>query len=159
KFLSTDLTARLVPTRESEAAGALDPSQADRMRRELVDWAKGRLAEQGADFSSAAPRMEQTRLDGHYAARPPLELGRLDPRWEAVGSDEDEDEDDEAASPAFDGASAVHRFDAAAPFPARAPAALQLHNRYLITESDDGMVVIDQHALHERILYEFLRER
>jgi DNA mismatch repair protein MutL len=36
---------------------------------------------------------------------------------------------------------------------------VQLHNRYLITEFEDGMVVIDQHALHERILYEHLRER
>jgi DNA mismatch repair protein MutL len=36
---------------------------------------------------------------------------------------------------------------------------LQLHNRYLVAESGDGMVVIDQHALHERILYEHLREK
>ena len=37
--------------------------------------------------------------------------------------------------------------------------AMQVYDRYLITESDEGVVVIDQHALHERILYEELRER
>jgi len=37
--------------------------------------------------------------------------------------------------------------------------AIQLHNSYLIVETGDGMMVIDQHALHERILYEELRER
>jgi DNA mismatch repair protein MutL len=50
---------------------------------------------------------------------------------------------------------ATHRVDP----PARGVNALQLHNRYLIAESDDGMIVIDQHALHERILYEHLREK
>ncbi|HEX8325517.1 MAG TPA: DNA mismatch repair endonuclease MutL [Tepidisphaeraceae bacterium] len=34
--------------------------------------------------------------------------------------------------------------------------AIQLHNSYLVVESDEGMVIIDQHALHERILYEDL---
>jgi DNA mismatch repair protein MutL len=37
--------------------------------------------------------------------------------------------------------------------------ALQVHNTYLITETEEGMVVIDQHALHERIIYEQLREK
>jgi DNA mismatch repair protein MutL len=32
--------------------------------------------------------------------------------------------------------------------------AIQVHDSYLVVETDDGMVVIDQHALHERILYE-----
>jgi DNA mismatch repair protein MutL len=39
------------------------------------------------------------------------------------------------------------------------PTAIQVHNRYLIAETDEGMVVIDQHALHERILYEQIREK
>ncbi|MGA2705183.1 MAG: DNA mismatch repair endonuclease MutL [Isosphaeraceae bacterium] len=37
--------------------------------------------------------------------------------------------------------------------------AIQVHDSYLIAETEDGMVVIDQHALHERILYEELRQR
>lgn len=36
---------------------------------------------------------------------------------------------------------------------------IQVHDRYLVCESSEGLVVIDQHALHERILYEKLRER
>jgi DNA mismatch repair protein MutL len=34
--------------------------------------------------------------------------------------------------------------------------AIQLHNSYLVAESDDGLLIIDQHALHERILFEEL---
>jgi DNA mismatch repair protein MutL len=37
--------------------------------------------------------------------------------------------------------------------------ALQVHDAYLILESPQGMLVIDQHALHERILFEQLRTR
>ncbi len=37
--------------------------------------------------------------------------------------------------------------------------ALQVHDSYLVAETPDGMVVIDQHALHERILYEELKLR
>jgi DNA mismatch repair protein MutL len=37
--------------------------------------------------------------------------------------------------------------------------AIQVHNSYLIAATGDGMIVIDQHALHERILYEELRGR
>jgi DNA mismatch repair protein MutL len=37
--------------------------------------------------------------------------------------------------------------------------ALQVHNTYLISETSEGMVIIDQHALHERIIYEQLREK
>ena len=37
--------------------------------------------------------------------------------------------------------------------------AIQLHDSYIVLETPDGMLVIDQHALHERILFEQLRRR
>ena len=36
---------------------------------------------------------------------------------------------------------------------------MQVHDCYLVTETEDGLTVIDQHALHERILYEQFRRR
>jgi len=39
------------------------------------------------------------------------------------------------------------------------PKVIQIQNRYLVTETDDGMAIIDQHALHERVLYEKLKQR
>lgn len=46
------------------------------------------------------------------------------------------------------------------PFPLPSPgSALQVHDSYLVLETKDGMLVIDQHALHERILFEQLRRR
>jgi DNA mismatch repair protein MutL len=45
------------------------------------------------------------------------------------------------------------------PAPTQTRTALQVYNTYLISETAEGMVIIDQHALHERIIYEQLREK
>ena len=50
------------------------------------------------------------------------------------------------------------------PLPSRPPLpevlnAIQVHNTYLVVETRDGMLVIDQHALHERVLFEEIKER
>jgi DNA mismatch repair protein MutL len=37
--------------------------------------------------------------------------------------------------------------------------AIQVHNTYLVVETSEGMLVIDQHALHERVLFEEIKER
>jgi DNA mismatch repair protein MutL len=49
----------------------------------------------------------------------------------------------------------------APPLPAQASPsqAIQIHNSYLVVQSEDGVLIIDQHALHERIMYEELFSR
>jgi DNA mismatch repair protein MutL len=150
KFLTTDLTHRLQPVAPNavDLPADFDEAQQNRLRRELNDWANGQLplASQ-TDFSASAnptsgqptPTAVQSRLDLESRPRAPLEITRLDRSWPATPTNNS-------------------GIPGATPAPTRVPA-LQVHNRYLIAESDDGVIVIDQHALHERILYEQLREK
>ena len=36
---------------------------------------------------------------------------------------------------------------------------LQVHNSYVVTQDEQGVVIVDQHALHERVMFERLLER
>ena len=47
----------------------------------------------------------------------------------------------------------------ALPEPRRADAVLQVHNSFLVTQDASGLVIIDQHALHERVMFEQLKAR
>ncbi len=43
--------------------------------------------------------------------------------------------------------------------PAAQRSFIQIHEAFIVAEADDGFVIIDQHALHERIMYEDLHRR
>lgn len=54
----------------------------------------------------------------------------------------------------------ITRFDAGnSHTPVMSHLGLQVHHRYIVTQDETGMVIIDQHALHERIMYEQIREK
>jgi DNA mismatch repair protein MutL len=45
------------------------------------------------------------------------------------------------------------------PTPVPAGRVLQVHNSYLVTQDEHGVVIVDQHALHERVMFEQLIAR
>lgn len=71
---------------------------------------------------------------------------------------------EEGASTPMGGTNSASELQAAETIAVSAPMntgtrALQIHDCYLVIETEQGMTVIDQHALHERILYEHFRHR
>jgi DNA mismatch repair protein MutL len=57
-----------------------------------------------------------------------------------------------ASAPVADPAASI-------PLPSPATRILQVHKSYLLTQDEHGVVIIDQHALHERVMFEYLLER
>lgn len=51
------------------------------------------------------------------------------------------------------------RGESSIPIPTPESRVLQVHKSYLVTQDEQGMVIIDQHALHERAMFEYLLAR
>jgi DNA mismatch repair protein MutL len=155
RFLSSDLHARVRPE-SGEATGVFDDAETARLREELVGWAKGRAADWSGDVpvEDVADSQPAFALDESAEEAAPLEISRLDRAWAPAGGAARADRVAEAQPVGATPEPMAPR----APAPAAARA-MQVHNRYLVAESDDGLLIVDQHALHERILYEQLRER
>lgn len=83
-------------------------------------------------FDAAQPSQSVMQFPAAPASMPPADMA-------AIGNANE--------SPAVD------------PQPQSRSSAIQLHNSYLIVESGEGLEIIDQHALHERILFEELKAR
>lgn len=65
----------------------------------------------------------------------------------------------EAARRAAAGATVGADAGPAIPAPVAAAKILQVHHSYVVTQDEQGVVIIDQHALHERVMFEKLKAR
>lgn len=164
KFLATDLTSRVPASAYNyeDPTAVHDEAKTLEVRQRVVDWAKGQVSSWGGGSRASSPPADSGR---------PLELTRLSRSWGPADTGEEDPfgniPDQATPSPTAESAPPLNPglrpgigdANRSEPHTSRPVQALQVHNRYLITENEAGVEVIDQHALHERILYEQLRGR
>ncbi len=187
KFLSTDLHERpdaaslrkgLNAVDPNDPRTALDTAKAEEVRQTVLDWT-GKLAASAPDARdepfSAHPQSSNEPISPKPTSSSGLTFHKLPDLPERSVS-----------KPAFPKFSASQG-DAANPLPLAASASdarphasasdvierqsdriayspqgklvVQLHDRYLVLETAAGIAIVDQHALHERVLYESMKEK
>ncbi len=147
KFLASNLDHELRTPREDEA-------YRERVRDAMVDFfrreGRGNVGTEGRrEEGTQAHRHKGTEARRHEGVARPEVAGTREMR----SADEDQSSIERPALiPQSLNPSIPVAESATIP-------AMQIHDSFLVVETDEGLMIIDQHALHERILYEELRAR
>jgi DNA mismatch repair protein MutL len=166
KFLTTDLTAKAQLTRPSDPTTSLAPERdfprSPAERQTTLDW---RSVPERRDFPSlpavsGGDKLGSVEASGHETRRQsPFE----DLPWVPTSSEGQagikEMPQYETVAHSVSGPVSSETSLGVEAAAGKRSRAVQIHNRYLVTENDEGMIVIDQHALHERVLYEQIRSQ
>ncbi|MCA9074319.1 MAG: DNA mismatch repair endonuclease MutL [Planctomycetaceae bacterium] len=163
RFLGMDLDSQLnLGQRAAKPQAVVDPDRQQQVQRELVAWAKdelsGRVTEWQSGKVAEGQGREESGIEGGELRE--TESGTL-PSGQSVDIRDPfatlphDHSDTRSNIVHVETSDSQHR-------PASEDVALramQMHDCYLVVATGDGLTVIDQHALHERIMYERLRTR
>lgn len=109
-------------------------------------------------YGGGAPAARRTDADRSHE---PLEIVGIDPVGHPIAAPHDRSafsgRSSDDASNESDGAEDSSQPCFAGPTIAAGGRAIQLHDRYIVAQTEEGVAIIDQHALHERIIYERLK--
>ncbi|QDU79574.1 DNA mismatch repair protein MutL [Polystyrenella longa] len=148
KFLSIDMNSNMSLPQNSQHAAAATEAEQNETREQLMNWANEQVQSwkpqpsQGHSYSPSELAAVLERTDPSSAPFKPFPTeGGSQPTTQVGALSHAELPPSEAVS-----------------IPGLGKA-IQVLDCYLITETEKGMTIIDQHALHERILYEQFRER
>jgi len=159
-FLAFDLPAEMVDVNVHPAKMEVRFREPSRLYRLVLAALRSAFLQGGTSTRLTPPEAPWTAPPRPEAARPPLAPWAGSPTSPPVArggiaAEPAWERDDRGVAVADAGGEvAVTTQRPAAPGPGTA---VQMHNRYIVVERGDGIEVIDQHALHERLLYERLR--
>lgn len=168
KFLTMDLDSRLTIGNRQSAADADEappplPRESDKIQQELVAWTKSALETPSSTPSCLPGMIPEFRKFPELLSEPASSVPQVDFSVPFEALTAPPPAETTTTSPLPRPAGIAHATTPeAATRPASATAevrAMQVHDCYLVVETTDGITVIDQHALHERIMYEQLRRR
>jgi DNA mismatch repair protein MutL len=147
RMLGPGITPHLAPPEEapgiSEAAAPSEAWPPETSQAQAPAGRDSEIKQAVADFLRSPQAASQGQF--HLQGRPPAE--RLGPAAPGAGE----------ALPISAPPPPTGR--AAAFEPAAETRAIQIHNTYLVAETADGILIVDQHALHERVLFEEIMRR
>ncbi len=136
-------------------SGGTEPSAGDRGgSRSFVDF-----------FKRAIPERVQNRFE-YQQVREAIE--RVAPGFMESGlGDRVSDSGGEASAGGVAGGEAIgstsdaslHSPETRIPLPEPKDRLLQVHNSFVVTQDEQGLLIVDQHALHERVMFEVLMAR